>query len=103
MSNWDRDPLVIHKYRLPFKSEMVDRVEVPVRRGRPLHLAVQHGEIHLWAAVDPAGSEVPTEFRLVGTGGKVELDWHHLGTVLDGDYVWHIFSASQRLHAGNVL
>lgn len=45
------DQLVIHKYRLPFKSGLVDVVEVPVRVGRLLHVALQHGEIHAWAAV----------------------------------------------------
>jgi hypothetical protein len=45
VSKEGRDPWVIHKYRLPFKSDLTDLVEVPVRHGRPLHLAVQHGEI----------------------------------------------------------
>jgi hypothetical protein len=84
--------LVIHKYRLPFKSERSDVVEVPVRVGRLLHVALQHGEIHAWAAVDPGWPEVAHRFRLAGTGAPIDPSWHHLGTVLDGAYVWHIFS-----------
>lgn len=89
--------VVIHKYCLPFKSRIVDIVEVPVRSGRLLHLAVQHGEIHVWAAVDHTDHETSTIFHLVGTGGLADTSWHHLGSVIDGDYVWHIFSETARL------
>lgn len=92
----DRDA-VIHKYRLPFKSDLKDTVEVRVRHGRLLHLAVQHGDIHVWAAVDPRTSEAFTVFHLAGTGAEIDTSWHHMGTVVDGDYVWHIFTESGRL------
>ena len=82
---------VIHKYRLPFKSELKDVVDVEVRPGDHLHLALQGGDIHAWAAVDPDRELVTARFRLVGTGGRVDPVWHHLGTVLDGGYVWHVF------------
>jgi hypothetical protein len=85
------EQLVIHKYRLPFKSELAEVVEVTVRVGKLLHLAIQHDDVHVWAAVDPARPEVAARFRLVGTGSPVDPSWH-LGTVLDSGYVWHIFS-----------
>lgn len=88
---------VIHKYKLPFKYRLLDTVEVPVRHGQLLHLAIQHGAIHVWAVVDPRTSEAPTVFHCAGTGVEIDTSWHHLGTVIDGDYVWHVFSESRRL------
>lgn len=87
---------VIHKYRLPFLTQGAV-VEVPIRNGRLLHLAVQHDEIHLWVAVDPNDRESHAVFRLVGTGGMIDTSWHHLGTVQHGDFVWHVFSDLNRL------
>jgi hypothetical protein len=86
------DTLVIHKYRLPFHDGLHDLVEVPVRSGGFMHVAMQDGEVHVWAAVDPRAPEQLTRFRLVGTGSTVDLSWHHLGTVMDGPYVWHIYT-----------
>jgi hypothetical protein len=88
---------VIHKYCLPFLTQRTDHVEVPIRNGKLLHVAVQHGDIHLWAAVDPRDTESHAVFRLAGTGTMVDTSWHHLGTVLLGDYVWHVFSELRRL------
>lgn len=84
--------LVIHKYRLPFMETGIAAVDVPVRVGGLMHLAMQHGEVHVWAAVDPNAREVLTRFHLVGTGGAVDLSWYHLGTVMDNGFVWHVFT-----------
>lgn len=88
---------VVHKYRLPFHENLDDKVKIPVRVGWLLHLGMQHGEIHIWAAVDPSQPEVPARFRLVGTGSPIDPDWHHLGTVMDGEYVWHVFAEPDEL------
>lgn len=88
------DTLVIHKYRLPFLETGLSVVDVPVRVGGLMHLAMQHGEVHVWAAVDPKSRETLTRFHLVGTGGAVDPSWRHLGTVMDGGFVWHVFSST---------
>ena len=72
----------------------------------PIHVAVQNGVVSLWAKINP---EVPRrEYRryivsCVGTGYPMPelkchsltcqgLTWHrHLGTIMDGEYVWHLF------------
>lgn len=92
---------VIHKYRMPFKSELLDAVDIPVREGDLLHLAIQHGDIHVWAAVDPTTEPITARFHLRGTGSTVDPAWYHLGTVLDGDYVWHVFSEPTVLTRGH--
>lgn len=88
---------VIHKYRLPFYSDSTDTVAVSVRVGELMHLAMQDGDVHVWAAVDPAAPKVPAQFRLVATGSTVDPSWCHLGTVLDRGYVWHVFAESDAL------
>jgi hypothetical protein len=84
--------LAIHKYRLPFHDAPQATVKVEVRSGALMHVAMQDGEVHVWAAVDPSTALQPVWFHLVGTGGEVDPKWYHLGTVIDGIYVWHIFS-----------
>jgi hypothetical protein len=87
---------VIHKYRLPFLTDNSDLVEIRVRDGKLLHLAVQHGDIHVWAAVDPTDPGHHACFRLAGTGAMVDPSWRHLGTVMHAEYVWHVFSERSR-------
>jgi hypothetical protein len=57
----------------------------------PIHVAIQGGELTLWARVDP---NEPVRARVVavtGTGGNAPSEWLHVGTVFDGDFVWHVW------------
>lgn len=94
---------VIHEYRLPFRTELGNSTKIDVFSGRLLHLALQHGEIHLWAAVDAHRGPTPMVFHLVGTGGRVNSAWHHLGSVLAGAAAFHVFSESRTIRASGGL
>lgn len=83
---------VIHKYRLPFHSKIRDVVEIQARPGRLLLLAKQGADIHIWVAVDPGTPLRPIKLHLVGTGSEIDLAWSHLGSIIDGSYVWHVFA-----------
>jgi hypothetical protein len=85
--------LVIHKYRLPFMSDRIDTCDVKIPTGAFLHLAVQHRDVHVWAAVDPNSDTVTTRFHLVGTGRTVDPRWYHLG---DCDRRWVCVARLQR-------
>lgn len=59
----------------------------------PLHVNIQEGDIMLWgtACEGPFAYEV----ILVGTGENFPEEYsssHYVGTVLDGDYVWHVLA-----------
>ncbi|KKK62381.1 hypothetical protein LCGC14_3004920 [marine sediment metagenome] len=81
----------IWKYTLP----LTDYPVVSMQKGaRVLSVGVQHGEVQVWALVDP---EAPTElrrFRVAGTGHPLEdeiASMRFIGTVQMGAFVWHIF------------
>ncbi len=51
------------------------------------------GDLCLWAAVNPSPDH-PTEARdfiVVGTGHDLPDGLEHLGSVVQGSFVWHVF------------
>jgi hypothetical protein len=55
----------------------------------------QHGQVCIWALVDPYAQLVPRTFLIRGTGHPVGRVGRFVGTVImeSGDLVWHIFEA----------
>lgn len=81
----------IFKYRLALQSGIQIR-DLP-SEGRLLHVDMQEEALMLWAMVDPQSELKPHKFRVVATGEEVDknLLHHHIGTVMDGAFVWHVF------------
>lgn len=50
------------------------------------------GEICIWAAVDTKSANRMTEIVIVGTGKPLPYVGTYLGTVMDGPFVWHVFT-----------
>ena len=73
-------------------------IEMP-EHPSPIHLGIQGDVVSLWAKVNPEVRR--REYRryivsCVGTGYSMpEVTGftlhHHLGTIMDGEYVWHLF------------
>lgn len=80
----------IHKY--PLVLTFADqRIGTP-RVWRPVHVAMQHGEPTVWAEVDTdTGDGYERMLRVVGTGHPVPDEYEHVGSSLDGPYVWHVY------------
>jgi hypothetical protein len=56
------------------------------------HFAVQGRRPCIWAHVNPDSSETEVRgFQIFGTGHPIPPGAKHVGTVLDGDFVWHAF------------
>lgn len=49
------------------------------------------GHIWVWAVVDPDTPRHRIGFFVAGTGHLVPVDSYWCGTVLDGEFVWHVF------------
>jgi hypothetical protein len=81
---------VVWKYPIALVADE-QVIGVPVR-SRCVHVAIQHGVITMWRLVEDPNTEM-TDRRFVirGTGHPVEEQAMHLGTVLDGAFVWHLF------------
>ena len=59
---------------------------------RPLSVQLQGDTLCLWCLVDPKAQPTMRQFTVVGTGHYIGTEQlHHIGTVLDGVFVWHAF------------
>jgi hypothetical protein len=66
---------------------------------RPLSVGMQGPEICLWAVVDPESPKRSRMVKIVGTGHPIYDDFdgfEHVGMVLDGPFVWHVFVEANR-------
>jgi hypothetical protein len=57
---------------------------------------MQNGKPHIWVEFEPASLEqvkhvVVVDFHIVGTGHNVGESWEHCGSMIDGDFVWHVY------------
>lgn len=85
----------IHKYQLSLIR--LQPIALP-KNAEILHVAVQRGVLCIWAMVTvPKTDDDWTErwFEVFGTGDKIStdmgIDRQHIGTALDGNFVWHVF------------
>lgn len=53
------------------------------------------GEICLWAAVDSRNGSRQVTIIMVGTGQPLPHVGSFIGTVLDGAFVWHVFTGPE--------
>jgi len=56
---------------------------------------IQHGEFFIWAIIPDTEAEKENRFFLIAaTGGPEDsrtTKESHISTIMDGDYVWHVF------------
>lgn len=50
------------------------------------------GGLAIWAEHDDDVPAVPHTFFIVGTGNDIVPDTEYCGSILDGPFVWHIYS-----------
>lgn len=84
---------VIWKYPLRIKD--VNFVKMP-EGAKVLSVAIQNGTLCLWAMVDTSQIIKERAFKIIGTGHPINFDdpaseLSFIGTVIDGQFVWHVF------------
>lgn len=84
-------PKKVFKYSLPVEDGP-HTLTVP-EYCAPVHVAMQHNRITIWAEVFPDNPMVERVFFVHGTGHSINADHDHVGTVLDGSFVWHVYEA----------
>jgi hypothetical protein len=93
----------VYKYQLVFRGE-VQPIELPLG-AEVLHFAVQDSSEGMnpipliWAKVDPGNETETREFILRGTGHEIGVNLYrtqHIGTVLHGVFVWHLFELQHK-------
>lgn len=84
-------------WKFPLRLTDVQTVMMPAG-AEILAVGVQADGIMLWARVDPAVSERQGyNIAIVGTGHPAPDDTQstYIGTVMDGPYVWHVFTEKE--------
>jgi hypothetical protein len=84
--------MVIWKFQL----DRVDSQQISMpKEAQVLSVAMQHGNICIWATVSPDAPNEDRVFEIRGTGNPLPADFYEdrifIGTVFDGPYVWHVF------------
>lgn len=81
-------------WKFPFKLQMNFGLTMP-QGAETIHVDIDHKTGHpcIWAIVDPKRLQEKRLFFIVGTGFEFLYGSFrkHIGTIQDGDYVWHIF------------
>lgn len=82
-------------WKFPLKLAERQVVSMPVG-ATLLHLGFDGTPVRpvmcLWAAVDADAPKIDHEIILVGTGQPLPHVGTFLGTVVDGQFVWHLFT-----------
>jgi hypothetical protein len=82
----------IHKYKLDALHSMRGTQIVALPSAfLILHLDVQNGVPCLWVEVEDSTPRYNHTFTRYGTGWEIEGDEIHIGTYMDGPYVWHVY------------
>ncbi len=81
----------VFKYPLrPLGQTAHTTIEVP---GQPTlaHVDMQRDQVCLWLEVEQASKPVAYSIEVVGTGHPVPDAYMHLGSVIDRQFVWHVY------------
>lgn len=81
----------IYKYEL--KRASTQFVQIP-EKSSIIDIQIQKGKIMMWAEVEPDSPEIDIKINMYGTGQEVAengCDTDYLGTIQDGDNVWHFY------------
>ena len=82
--------LQIWKFSLGTLTEKID-VEMPLG-AEVIHVGQDaNGELCLWARVATNNGPVMRRFYIFGTGQDMPSMMRHLGTVVMGTFVWHVY------------
>lgn len=80
-------------YKIDLPREAPGLLTVALKLAWPVTVMMQHGVPRLWYAHDEAMADRRFLIHCVGTGREADLAalGGYIGSVVDGDYVWHYF------------
>lgn len=70
----------------------VSSIDIPAPF-KPVAAMMQDGVPTVWFEVTPTGEQQQVELGVFGTGHAIDAaeGWEHVGSMLDGPYVWHLY------------
>lgn len=89
--------MIVYKY--PFEAQGFWTQKLPVG-ARIIHVGLDpQGRKCFWAEVDPRNAMVPRWMGVVGTGDPTPPAAKHVGTLMEGHFVWHLYAGPERVPA----
>jgi len=84
---------IIHKYSLTPLLGMPNSTAFALISvgAKFIHFDMQNGTPTLWAEIDSLVEVEEWRFRIHGTGHQIPSGSTHVGTYLDGQFVWHVY------------
>ena len=82
----------IYKYTLKFDCS--NQILMP-KDSLVIKFAIQNNQPCIWAIVDTDSIYENRIFSVVGTGWQIENNMRYIDTILDGQFVWHLFEQTQ--------
>ena len=68
---------------------------------RPCFVALQGRTVCVWAEIDEAEPNWKCVVTVHGTGHPIANDEFYIGTLMDGDFVWHYYTTEVELATSN--
>ena len=72
-----------------YKYTLDEPVRMP-KGSTVVQVGIQDGLYCVWATVDTDAPVEERQFVVVGTGRELTANMHHVGTVFENPFVWHI-------------
>jgi hypothetical protein len=86
----------VWKFTIPLHSKARDTLSFDAPAGaEPTLVGIDPatGDIGIWLEVETDRPKELRTFSVVGTGHRVPADWRRAGSVIDGQFVWHVYEA----------
>jgi hypothetical protein len=74
-----------------FKFPITGRPILMALNARFLHFDMQNGQATAWFEVRTDSTKEERSLTIFGTGHEVPDNAAHLGTCMDGQFVWHLY------------
>lgn len=82
----------VHKFLVPFADP--EAGPLPVSRHAPVRLTgldPRTGKPAVWIEVETTNPPGERRMAVFGTGHELPDGWVHVGSMIDGSFVWHIY------------
>lgn len=78
----------VHKYELPIVDEFT--LDLPSQH-KVVLVDFQNARPMMWVEVDTDSPSRPVKFSVEGTGHQIDGGAVHVGSFIDGAFVWHVY------------
>lgn len=86
---WDKLMRTIYKYPIGLIGQTT--INLPVD-GRVVRVGLDpSGDCCVWVEMNLNDKTYPMHFCIVGTGHVIPIGFKHIGSFIDGEFIWHMY------------